>query len=96
MGFHRHSYRFNGEPVPFLHDHRRRVPTQDVDRSIVVGMGVETARATVERRLAFAALPVYGSASRTGLRGVARINLAKVSAPFFQFVGQQGLRSSSL
>ena len=37
------SYRFNGEPMPFLHDHRRRVPTQDVDCSIVVGIGAETA-----------------------------------------------------
>ncbi len=76
--------------MPFLHDHRRRVPTQDVDRSIVVGMGAEAASATVERRLAFTTLPVHGSAGRTGLRGVARIDLAKVSAPLFELVGQHG------
>ncbi len=71
--------------MPFLHDHRRRVPTQDVDCSIMVGMGAEAARATVERRLAFT---VHGSAGRAGLRGVAGIDLTQVSAPFFKFVGQ--------
>ena len=79
--------------MPFLHDHRRRVPTQDIDRSVVVGMGAKAAGATVERRLAFAALSVHGSAGRTGLRGVARINLAQVSAPFFKFVGQHSLEA---
>lgn len=79
--------------MPFLHDHKRRVPTQDVDCSIVVGMDAEAAGATVERRLAFTAFPVYGSAGRTGLRGMARIDLAKVSAPFFKFVGQHGFKS---
>lgn len=63
--------------MPFLHDHRRRVPTQDVDCSIVVGMDAEAAGATVERRLAFTAFPVYGSAGRTGLRGMARIDNAE-------------------
>ena len=48
--------------MPFLHDHRRRVPTQDVDCSIVVSMGTEAASATAERRLAFAAVPVHGFA----------------------------------
>ncbi|APO71156.1 hypothetical protein IE4872_PD00626 (plasmid) [Rhizobium gallicum] len=80
-------YRFNGEPLRFLHDHRRRVPTQDVDCSIVVGMGAQAALATAERRLAFAAFPVHGCAGRTGLRGVAGIDLAQVSAPFFAFLG---------
>lgn len=79
--------------MPFLHDHRRRVPTQDVDRSIVVGMGAEAAGPTVERRLAFAALPVHGSAGRTGLRRVARIDLAQMSAPFFELVGQHRLEA---
>jgi hypothetical protein len=78
--------------MPFLHEHRRRVPTQDVDRSIMVSIGAETAFATVERRLAFAALSVHGSAGRAGLRRVARIDLAKVSAPFFKLVGQHGLK----
>jgi putative transposase len=79
--------------MPFLHDHGRRVPTQDVDGCIVVGMGAEAAGETVERRLAFAALPVHGSAGRTGLRGMARINLAQMSAPFFQLVGQHRLEA---
>ena len=42
--------------MPFLHAHRRRVPPQNVDRSIVVGIGTEAAVATGKDRLAFAAL----------------------------------------
>ena len=77
--------------MPFLHAHRRRVPAQDIDRSVMVGMGAETAMPTDEARLAFAALSVYGSAFRTGLRGMGRSDLAKVSAPLFEFVGKDGL-----
>ncbi|OWK24710.1 hypothetical protein AJ87_19470, partial [Rhizobium yanglingense] len=59
----------------------------------MVGMGAQAALATAERRLAFAAFPVHGSAGRTGLRGVAGINLAQVSAPFFELVGQHGFKA---
>lgn len=53
--------------MPFLHAHGRRVPTQNVDRGIVVGMGAEAAMATGKDRLAFAALAVNDSAYRTDL-----------------------------
>ena len=43
--------------MPFLHAHRRRVPTQDVDRSVVVGMVAEAAVATGKDRLAFTLSP---------------------------------------
>lgn len=67
--------------MPFLHAHRRRVPPQNVDRSIVVGIGTEAAVATGKDRLAFAALAVNGSAFRTGLRGVGRIDGYKPTFP---------------
>jgi len=79
--------------MAFLHEHRRRVPTQNVDRSIVVGMDAESASATDKDRLAFAAPPVHGSAGRTGLRGMARVDLAKVSTPLLKFVGKHSLES---
>lgn len=79
--------------MPFLHAHRRRVPAQDVDRSVVVGMGAEAAMATDEARLVFAAFSVYASAFRTGLRGVSGIDLAKVSPAFFELVGEDGLEA---
>lgn len=79
--------------MPFLHAHRRRVPTQDVDRSIVVGMCAEAAIMTGETSLAFAASTVHGSAFRTGLRGVGGIYLAKIPAAFIEFVGKDGFET---
>lgn len=79
--------------MPFLHAHRRRVPAQDIDRSVVVGMGAETAMLTDKGRLAFAALPVHGPAIRTGLRGIGGIDLAQVSAALFELVGKDGLEA---
>lgn len=79
--------------MPFLHAHTRRVPAQDVDRSVVVGMSAQAAMATVEVRLAFAAFTVHGSAGRTGLRGVGGIDLAKASSAFFELVGKDGLEA---
>lgn len=76
--------------MSFLHVHKRRVPTQDVYRSIVVGMRAETAMTTVEDRLAFAALPVHGSAFRTGLRGIGRVDGNERAAPFLQLVAKDG------
>jgi len=67
--------------MPFLVDaHRRRVPAQDIDRSIGIGVDMEAAMPTDKDRLAFAALSVNGSALRTGLRYVCGIDLAQVSA----------------
>jgi hypothetical protein len=76
--------------MPLFHAHRRRVPTQDVDRSIVVGMGAKAAAATGKDRLAFAALPVHGCALRTGLRAIGWIDGDEIAAAFFQLVGEQG------
>jgi len=78
--------------MPFLHAHRRRVPRQDVDRSVVVGMVAEAAVATGKDRLAFTAFPVHGSAGRTGLRGVGWINGDERPAAFFELVGQPASR----
>lgn len=79
--------------MPFLHAHRRRVPTQYVDRSIMVGMGAEAAMATEKDRLAFAVLPVHGSAFRAGLRGVGGIDSHESPAPRFELVGKDGLEA---
>ena len=78
----------------FLLDaHRRRVPAQNVERSICIGVDMEAAMPTDKDRLAFAALSVNGSAFRTGLRCVCGIDLAQVSAAFFELVGKDGLEA---
>jgi len=79
--------------MPFLDAHRRRVPAQDIDCSVVIGMGAKAAMLTDKDRLAFTALPVYGSASRTGSRGIGGIDPAQVSAMLFDFVGKDGLEA---
>ena len=76
--------------MPFLHDHKRRVPPQNVYRCIVIGIHVVPAMTTDKRRLVLTTFSVYGSAFRTGLRCVASRYLAKVSTPFFQFVAKLG------
>jgi len=82
--------RFIGEPTLVLHAHRRRVPAQDVDRSVVVGVGEETAMTTDEARLAFAAFSVDGSAARASLRRIGSVDLRQVATKLLQFVGQDG------
>src|SRR5690606_33338507 len=76
--------------MSFLHVHKRRVPTQDVYRSVVVGMRAEAAMLAKEDRLALTACPVHGSAGRAGLRGVSRIDGDERAAPFFQLVSKVG------
>ena len=76
--------------MPFLHDHKRRVPPQIVYRCIVIGIHVVPAMATDKSRLVLTTFSVYGPAFRTGLRCVVSRYLAKVSAPVFQFVAKQG------
>ena len=76
--------------MPFLHDHKRRVPPQNVYRCIVIGIHVVPAMATDKRRLVLTTFSVYGPAFRTSLRCIVSGYLAKVSAPFFQFVAKQG------
>ncbi len=36
--------------MPFLYEHRRRVPTQDIDRSIDIGVGCVAATLTGKSR----------------------------------------------
>jgi hypothetical protein len=50
--------------MPFLRAHRRRVPTQDVDRRILIGMRFVAAIDTPEDRLAFVAPGVDAAAFR--------------------------------
>ena len=76
--------------MPFLHDHKRRVPPQNVYRCIVIGIHVVPAMATDKRRLVLTTFSVYGPAVRTGLRCVVSGYLAKVSALVIQFVAKQG------
>ena len=76
--------------MPFLHDHKRRVPPQNVYRCIVIGIHAVPAMATDNGRLVLATFSVHGSAFRTGLRCVVSRYIAKVSAPFFQFVAKNG------
>lgn len=76
--------------MPFLHAHRRRVPAQDVNRSVVVGMNTQAAMTTVEHRLAFTASTVYGSAVRANLRGICGIDLVKAAPTFIELVGKDG------
>ncbi len=72
--------------MPILHDHRRRVPPQDIDRSIVVCVGAATASATTERRLALAAFRVDGPARSTGLRRTVGGHLHQMSATLLELV----------
>ena len=53
--------------MPFLHDHRRRVPTQNVNRRVAVGVVPVPARGATELRLALARSAVHGPAGRAGL-----------------------------
>ncbi len=80
--------------MPVLHAHRRRVPTQYVNRRIVVGVDREAAMSTAEARLALAACAVDGSAGRTGLRGIGGINGEKLATAFRNFVGQDCLEAA--
>ena len=74
--------------MSFLDDHRRRVPPQNVYRSIVVCIRAVAAMAADKRRLVLAALSVYGSALGAGLRCVVGRHLAQVTATFFQLVAE--------
>lgn len=81
---------FIGRPMPILHAHRRRVSAQYVDRSVLIGMGAETAMSAGKDRLALAALPIHGSAVRTRLRRIFRVDQHKRAAPFFKLVAEDG------
>ncbi|SKB96584.1 hypothetical protein SAMN05660750_03293 [Bosea thiooxidans] len=87
------SSHFAGGLMPFLHAHRRRVPAQNIDRSVMVGMGAESAMLTDKGRLAFAALTLHGSAFRTCLRGEGGGDLQKASPAFVELVGEDGFET---
>lgn len=90
MNNHPSSSRFTEWLTPSLHELRRRVSAQYIDRSVMISMGTEAAGSTVERRLALAAFTVNGSAGRTGLRGIGGIAFQQMPAAFFEFVGKDG------
>ena len=71
-----------------LHVHRRRVPTQNVYRSVVICMSYVAAVLTGKSRLVLTRLPVYGSAFRTGLRCVVGGHFTQMPAPFIQLVAE--------
>ena len=74
--------------MPFLDAHRRRVPAQDFDSCVRVGVGFVAAMDAGKARLAFAASPVNAAAHRTGLRRKGGGNFRQRSAAFFEFVGK--------
>lgn len=78
--------------MPFLHALRRRVPAQDFDSRIGVGVGFVAAMDANEARLALAASTVNAAAHRTGLRRVGGGNIRQRSAAFLQFVGEDSFK----
>ena len=74
--------------MPFLHVHRRRVPTQDVFRSVVVCMFSVAAILTGKSRLALTRFSVHGSAFRTGLRCMVCGHFTQMPTPFFQLLAE--------
>ena len=75
--------------MPTLHEQRRSVlPPADVNRCVVVGVGLEAACGADEARLVLAASTVHGSAGRVGLRGVVRPNLDHCTAARLALVGK--------
>ena len=71
------SARFNASPLDKLHA-RSVPPVSNVDCSIQVGIGAETARRTYKRRLAFTPSFVHGSTCRTCLRCIFGIDFDQI------------------
>ena len=72
--------------MPFLHEHRRRVPTQDYTCRISVSVVRVAAYTADKRRLVLAALAVNGPAFRAGLRRIGSGDFAQTSPALFKFV----------
>lgn len=68
--------------MPFLHVHRRRVPTQNVYRSIVVCIYVVAAVATAKGRLVLSTFTVNDPAFTTCLARVVGRHFAQMPTPF--------------
>ena len=82
------SSRFNGDPMAFLHEHRRRVPTQDHLCRIGVGVFKVVAACAEQARLVLTTLTVTCTTRRTSLARVLSGNLNQFTAPFFQLVAE--------
>lgn len=80
--------------MPFLHEHRRRVPAQNVDRSIVVCMRVVTAMATKEYRLAFATSFVYSPTFGASRRSMSWVYLNQSPSMLLKLVRKDALKNS--
>ena len=74
--------------MPFLHDHRRRVPPQDIYRSILVCIHTVAAMLTGKSRLVFTASFVYDTTLRAGLRSKLSGDFTHIAPTFFKFVIQ--------
>lgn len=83
--------RFNGYLTASLHAQQRGVPPPYVYRRVHVRMGGKSAMQAIEARLALAASFVDGSAIRTGLGSVRRIDLDQRPAALLQLVGKDCL-----
>lgn len=74
--------------MAFLHEHRRRVPTQDHLCRIGVGVFKVAAACADKARLVLATSAVNCTTRRASLARVAGGNFHKLSAPFFQLVAE--------
>lgn len=74
--------------MPFLHDHRRRVPTQDHLCRIRVGVFKVAAVCADKARLVFATSTVNCATRRASLARVVSGHFAHMPAPFFQLVAE--------
>jgi hypothetical protein len=77
--------------MAFLHEHRRRVPTQDYLGCIDVRVIPMAAGGADEARLVLATPAVHRATREACARGVVGGHFHKCSALFFQLVGEQGL-----
>lgn len=84
----RHSTgsRFIGRVTATLHGHHRSASAEYVYRSVMVGIGTESAGGTDEAGLAFARSSVHGSAIRTGLRSIGGGHLNERPATLLKLV----------
>src|SRR5919205_4090756 len=85
---------FIGLPMQTLHAHRRRVPTQDILRSVHVGVVAVPASDTFEGRLALATPRVNGTTSRTGLRRKGGVDFDNPAAALLHLVSEDPFKSA--
>lgn len=76
--------------MTFLHEHRRRVPTQDYLGRIDVRVVSMAAGGADEDRLILATPSVHRATRKACTRGIVGGHFRERPAPFFQLVGEQG------